>query len=276
MMPRRLALSICAAVLALGLAAGARDRFDDWIAATQLPRLDVPVGPEVLARDGSLLRAFQVADGRWRLDAGPVDPLFLDMLTAWEDRRFEHHHGVDALALLRAGGQAVWHGRVVSGGSTLTMQVARLLEEGTTGVWGGKLRQFRLALALEQRLSKAQIMGLYLRLAPYGGNVEGVRAASLQWFGKEPRRLSPAQAALLVALPQSPEARRPDRFPEAARAASRSSSRSRMRPSLTWSTSLEKSRGLIGPAPRARGRGSAGCRSTRRRPPSGRWRSDPG
>lgn len=219
MTPRRLALSICAAVLALGLAAAARDRLDDWVAATAMPRLDVPVGVEVLARDGALLRAFQVADGRWRLDPGPVDPLFLDMLAAWEDQRFLRHHGVDLWALLRAGGQAVRHGRVVSGGSTLSMQVARLLEDGTTGVWGGKLRQMRLALALERRLSKAQILGLYLRLAPYGGNVEGVRAAALQWFGKEPRRLSPAQAALLVALPQSPEARRPDRFPEAARQA---------------------------------------------------------
>lgn len=219
MMSRRPALFLMVLVLVLGIGAGARDRFDDWVAATPLPHLDVPVGAEVVARDGTLLRAFQVADGRWRLDAGPVDPLFLDMLTLWEDKRFRRHAGVDTRAMLRAGGQALRHGRVVSGGSTLTMQVARLLEEGTTGEWGGKLRQMRLALALERRLDKAQIMALYLRLAPYGANVEGVRAASLQWFGKEPRRLTPAEAALLVALPQSPERRRPDRFPDAARAA---------------------------------------------------------
>ena len=219
MMSRRLALFLMVLVLVLGIGAGARDFFGDWVAATDLPPLEVPVGVEVLARDGSLLRAFQVADGRWRLDAGPVDPLFLDMLTLWEDKRFRRHAGVDTRAMLRAGGQALRHGRVVSGGSTLTMQVARLLEEGTTGEWGGKLRQMRLALALERRLDKAQIMALYLRLAPYGANVEGVRAASLQWFGKEPRRLTPAEAALLVALPQSPERRRPDRFPDAARAA---------------------------------------------------------
>lgn len=85
MSPRRLALSLMTAVLVLGIGAGARDRLDDWIAATPLPRLQVAVGAEVLARDGSLLRAFQVADGRWRLDAGPVDPLFLDMLILWED-----------------------------------------------------------------------------------------------------------------------------------------------------------------------------------------------
>lgn len=219
MRSRRFALSLMVAVLVLGLGAGVRDRFDDWVRATELPRLEVPVGVEVLARDGSLLRAFQVADGRWRLDAGPVDPLFLDMLVLWEDRRFSRHAGVDAWALLRAGGQALRHGRVVSGGSTLTMQVARLIEEGPTGQWSGKARQMRLALALEKQLEKREILELYLRLAPYGANVEGIRAASLQWFGKEPRLLNSAQAALLVALPQSPETRRPDRFPEAAKAA---------------------------------------------------------
>ena len=219
MRARRLALSLMAAVLVLGIGAGLRDRLDDWVDATVLPRLDVPVGIEVAARDGSLLRAFQVADGRWRLDAGPVDPLFLDMLVLWEDRRFAGHAGIDGRALLRAGWQALRHGRVVSGGSTLTMQVARLIEGGPTGQWAGKLRQMRLALALERRLEKPEIMGVYLRLAPYGANVEGIRAASLQWFGKEPRRLSPAQAALLVALPQSPETRRPDRFPLAAKQA---------------------------------------------------------
>ncbi len=99
------------------------------------------------------------------------------------------------------------------------MQVARLLEEGPTGTLAGKLRQIRVALALERRLDKDAILALYLTLAPYGGNLEGVRAASLAWLGKEPRRLTPAEAALLVALPQSPEARRPDRAPEAARAA---------------------------------------------------------
>ncbi|MEF9606093.1 penicillin-binding protein 1C, partial [Paracoccus sp. PXZ] len=80
MRSRRFALSLMAAVLVLGIGAGARDRLDAWVDATVLPRLEVPVGVEVVARDGSLLRAFQVADGRWRLDAGPVDPLFLDML----------------------------------------------------------------------------------------------------------------------------------------------------------------------------------------------------
>lgn len=197
----------------------ARDRLDDWVAATDLPPLTVATGTEVVARDGTLLRAFTVADGRWRLDPGPVDPLFTEMLTAYEDRRFADHHGVDLRALLRAGLQSLAAGHIVSGGSTLTMQVARLLEESGTGKLDGKIRQIRVALALEQRLSKAEILALYLRIAPYGGNLEGIRAASLAWLGKEPRRLTPAEAAFLVALPQSPETRRPDRFPNAAEAA---------------------------------------------------------
>lgn len=203
----------------LWLAAFARDSFDGWVSRTDLPPLIVETGTEVLAQDGRLLRAWTVADGRWRLPVGQdrVDPLYLAMLTAYEDRRFTDHGGVDLLALLRAAGQAAMRGKVVSGGSTLTMQVARLLEESGTGKMAGKLRQIRVALALERRLSKPEILGLYLHLAPYGGNLEGIRAASLAWFGREPARLTPAQAALLVALPQAPEARRPDRSPDAAR-----------------------------------------------------------
>jgi penicillin-binding protein 1C len=205
----------------LWLAALGRDRFDAWIDATILPPLAVEMSVEVLDRDGDLLRAYTVADGRWRLALPPdkVDPLYLQMLLAFEDKRFRDHAGVDPRSMLRAVLQAVWNGRVVSGGSTLTMQVARLLEEGTTGEVGGKLRQMRVALALERRLSKDQILQLYLHLAPFGGNLEGVRAASISYFGKEPYRLTPAEAALLVAIPQSPESRRPDRAADKAEAA---------------------------------------------------------
>ena len=205
----------------LVLGAAARDAGEAWIEATVLPPTLPATSVEVRDRDGALLRAYTVADGRWRLAVGPdqVDPGFVAMLLAYEDKRFYDHAGVDPLALIRATGQALWQGRIVSGGSTLTMQVARLLEETGTGAWPGKLRQMRVALALERRLSKAEILGLYLTLAPYGGNIEGLRAATLAWFGKEPARLTPAQAALLVALPQSPVARRPDRAPDAARAA---------------------------------------------------------
>lgn len=197
----------------LFLAALGRDGFDRWVDATDLPPLVVATSVEVLARDGSLLRAYTVADGRWRMAVDPaqVDPAFVAALVEYEDRRFRSHSGVDPRALARAVAQAVWNGRVVSGGSTLTMQVARLLEESGTGRVSGKLRQMRVAWALERRLSKDQILALYLHLAPYGGNLEGIRAATIAWFGKEPRRLTPAEIALLVAIPQSPEARRPDR-----------------------------------------------------------------
>lgn len=210
---RQLLGTVAALTIAAGGGDAARDRIDAWVDATMLPSLAVPTGTEVLARDGSLLRAFQVGDGIWRLapPSGGVDAGFQAMLLQWEDRRFRQHRGVDPRAILRAAAQSVWHGRIVSGASTLSMQTARLLERGPTGDWKGKLRQARVALALERKLSKDQILDLYLRLAPYGGNVEGVRAASLMWFGKEPRRLTPAEAALLVALPQSPEVRRPDR-----------------------------------------------------------------
>lgn len=207
---------IFALAAGLFLAALARDSFDDWVAATVLPPLTPSLSAEVLDRNGDLLRAYTVDDGRWRMAEGQVDPDFIAMLLAYEDRRFYQHAGVDPWAVLRAVGQFVRQGRIVSGASTLTMQVARLLENSGTGAMTGKLRQMRLALALERRLSKPQILSLYLRLAPYGGNLEGIRAASLSYFGKEPRRLTPAESALLISIPQSPEARRPDRIPDPA------------------------------------------------------------
>lgn len=218
MMRARYPLALAAA---LWVAAFGMDRGRDWIAATDLPSLTLATSTEVVDRSGILLRAYTVADGRWRMAVTPdaVDPRYIAMLVAYEDKRFWQHGGVDLRALGRAVAQAVWNGRVVSGGSTLTMQVARLLEESGTGAVAGKLRQMRVALALEQRLTKAQILQLYLHLAPFGGNLEGVRAASLAYFGKEPRRLTPAEAALLVAIPQSPEGRRPDRHPGRAVAA---------------------------------------------------------
>jgi len=193
--------------------------FDAWVKNTELPVTLAETSTEVRDRNGALLRAYPVGTGIWRLAVRPnqVDPDYLAMLVRYEDKRFWTHYGVDPRAMARAVGQALWNGRAVSGGSTLTMQVARLLEDGSTGRWVGKLRQVRLALALERRLSKQQILTLYLTHAPYGGNLEGIRAATLAWFGKEPRRLTAAQSALLVALPQSPERRRPDRAPDAAR-----------------------------------------------------------
>ncbi len=215
-----LALILCA-----GLTAAGWMMIERQIAA--LPPLDEAAltrrSTIVLDRNDRLLRAYTMPDGRWRLPLAEgeriVDPRFVEMLIAYEDRRFRDHAGVDPLAVLRAAGQWLANGRVVSGASTLTMQVARLVEPRTERSLSAKWRQMLRALALERSMSKDEILRLYLALAPFGGNLEGVRSASLAWFGREPARLSPAEAALLVALPQAPEARRPDRAPLAALAA---------------------------------------------------------
>jgi penicillin-binding protein 1C len=172
----------------------------------------------VLAADGSILRGFLTADGKWRLPVEPdkVDPLYRRMLVAAEDARFAWHPGIDPLAMLRASAQLALSRHIVSGASTLTMQVARLLEPHPRSL-PAKFGEMAKALALERRLAKEQVLGLYLALAPFGGNLEGVRAASLAYFGKEPARLSAAECALLVAIPRSPERLRPDRHPETAR-----------------------------------------------------------
>ncbi len=174
----------------------------------------------LLAKDGTALRVTVTADDKIRLPArvADVDPRFLQLLTAYEDRRFAGHPGVDPLAVVRALKQWVVSGAVVSGASTLTMQVARLLEPRPRNILSKGLEMMR-ALQLEAHLSKEEILGLYLTLAPYGGNLEGVRAAALAWLGKEPSRLTDAEAALLVVLPQAPARLRPDVNPVQARAA---------------------------------------------------------
>ncbi|MGL4440506.1 MAG: transglycosylase domain-containing protein, partial [Bosea sp. (in: a-proteobacteria)] len=182
-----------------------------------LPPLELAEAHErsvtVSDRHGRLLRAFTTDEGRWRLPltTNEVDPRFVALLKAYEDRRFDTHRGVDPAAFVRAGWQMLRHGRVISGGSTLSMQVARLVEPRGERSLGMKLRQALRALELERRYSKREILDLYLTLAPYGGNLEGLRAATWSYLGKEPRRLTLAERALLVALPQSPETRRPDR-----------------------------------------------------------------
>jgi penicillin-binding protein 1C len=174
----------------------------------------------VTAENGDPLWGFLARDGHWRLLTPPsaVDPRYLKSLIAYEDQRFRLHPGVDAMALIRAGLEAISRRRVVSGGSTLTMQTVRLLEPRPR-TFLAKVDQILKALRLERAYSKDAILTIYLTLAPFGGNVDGVRAASLVNFGKEPRRLSPCEAATLVAIPQAPEERRLDRRPEAARRA---------------------------------------------------------
>jgi penicillin-binding protein 1C len=175
-----------------------------------------------LDRRGAWLRALPVEDGRWRIraDLDRTDPQFVRRLIKIEDARFYLHPGVDPLSLVRATGSAIAHGRVTSGASTLSMQTARLLEPKPRNI-GSKLIEMVRAVQLEARLSKRGLLALYLTLAPYGGNLEGVRAASLSYFGHEPETLTAGEQAMLIALPQSPESRRPDRRPEAARAARR-------------------------------------------------------
>jgi len=211
------ALGVLMACFSVGFAA--------WVSSLgPLPLADArKVSTTIVDRNGKLLRAYAMANGRWRLPVDAkkdVDPSYIDLLLAYEDQRFREHGGVDPLALARAAYQLVTHGHIVSGGSTITMQLARLMEEPAHHrSFYAKLRQIVRAIEIERQLDKDQILNLYLALAPFGGNLEGVRAASIAYFGKEPKRLSLAEAALLVALPQSPETRRLDRHPEQARAA---------------------------------------------------------
>jgi len=220
-MPTGIRAAVAAALTAVLSAGAVAVGLETVVSAVDPPDLAVPTSTLVIDRAGRLLRPFTVADGRWRMpvELSDVDPRFVDMLLAFEDRRFREHGGVDLRALLRAVAQMVANGRVVCGGSTISMQLVRLMESGSTRTLGGKLRQIIAALALERRWDKDAILAAYLTLAPYGGNVEGIRAASLAWFGKEPRHLTVSEAALMVALPQGPEVRRPDRYPDAARRA---------------------------------------------------------
>ncbi|CAM0997190.1 penicillin-binding protein 1C [Rhodanobacter sp. Root179] len=189
----------------------------------------------VLARDGTPLRAFADSDGVWRYPttAKQVSPLYLQALLTYEDRWFYRHPGVNPYALLRGFAGGILHGHIVSGGSTLTMQVARIIEP-IPHTFRGKLVQIFRALQLEAHLSKAQILDLYLNHAPFGGPIEGVEAASWAYLGKPATRLSHAEAALLAVLPQSPSRLRPDRRPQAARAA-RDKVLRRMRDLGVWS-----------------------------------------
>ena len=139
----------------------------------------------VLARDGTPLRAFANSRGVWRypIEISDVSPLYVEALLGYEDRWFRWHPGINPFAFVRATAQAIWHREIVSGGSTLTMQVSRLIEPIPHSGWG-KLRQIVRSLQLELRLSKDEILTLYLNLAPFGGGIEGVQAASYAYLGK--------------------------------------------------------------------------------------------
>lgn len=168
----------------------------------------------ILAEDQTPLRAFADNQGVWRypVTLDEVSPLYVQALLEYEDRWFYQHPGINPLALLRAGWQWLRQGNIVSGGSTLTMQVARILQPHSRNI-GGKLQQMFRALQLEWHYSKDEILTFYLNLAPFGGPIEGVQTASFAWLHKSALNLSHAEAALLAVLPQAPSRLRPDRHP---------------------------------------------------------------
>lgn len=217
----------CAALLLLAVVL-------DRIFPLQLPAPD-HVSTMVLARDGTPLRAFADSDGVWRYPttAHEVSPLYLQALLNYEDRWFYRHPGVNPWSLARGLLGGLRHGQIVSGGSTLTMQVARIIHPIPHTVLG-KWQQIFRALQLEAHLSKAQILDLYLNHAPFGGPIEGVEAASWAYLGKSAQHLSRAEAALLAVLPQAPSRLRPDRHAGAARDA-RDKVLGRMRDLGVWS-----------------------------------------
>lgn len=190
-----------------------------------LPPIDSGGAAVVVASDGTPLRNYPSRDGIWRypVQPGQVSPRYLETLLTYEDRWFYWHPGVNPVALARAGWQWATNRRIVSGGSTLTMQVARLIDPQLAGkpsrTMSAKLRQAWRAVQLEIHYSKDEILSLYLTHAPMGGIVEGVEMGSRLWLGKPARDLGPAEAAMLAALPQAPSRLRPDRHPQAAQAA---------------------------------------------------------
>jgi penicillin-binding protein 1C len=185
-----------------------------------LPLQERPFATVVTDRDGIPLRAFADRDGIWRYPITPaaVSPLYIEALLGYEDRWFHYHPGINPPALVRAAWQNLRAGRVVSGGSTLTMQTARLIEPHGRSM-GGKLRQLLRALQLTRHWSKERVLTYYLNHAPFGGTIEGVQAAAYTYLGRSASELSHAEAALLAVLPQAPSRLRPDRAPEAAQRA---------------------------------------------------------
>ena len=171
-----------------------------------------PLSTALLARDGQLLGASIAADDQWRFgEPDSVPGKFRAALTLFEDQRFCNHGGVDLAAMGRAMWQNVKARRVVSGGSTITMQVARLARGSKPRTVWQKLLEIALALKLEQARSKDEILCMWAGHAPFGGNVVGLEAASWRYFGCRPRGLSWAQAATLAVLPNAPALMHPGR-----------------------------------------------------------------
>lgn len=169
------------------------------------------VSPLVKDHNDRWIAGFTVEEGTWRIraDLSEIDPRFIDRLIRVEDKRFWHHSGVDFPAIMRAARSWVQAGEPVSGASTITMQLVRQLEPRPRTL-GSKIIEVFRALQYDLRFSKAEILELYLTHISYGGNIEGVYAASQVYFSKPPFQLTDGEIALLIALPQAPEARRLD------------------------------------------------------------------
>ncbi|WP_186367166.1 peptidoglycan glycosyltransferase PbpC [Yersinia vastinensis] len=209
-----------------------------WLADKRwpLPLTEAQGARVVVAEDGTPLWRFADADGVWRypVTLQDVSPYYLQALLTFEDRWFYRHPGVNPLALVRAAWQDLRAGKILSGGSTLSMQVARLIDPHPRTLIG-KLRQVWRTAQLEWHFSKDQILEIYLNRAPFGGTLQGIAAASWTYLGKPPSQLTPAEAALLAALPQAPSRLRPDRYPLRAKAA-RDKVLSRLADYQVWST----------------------------------------
>ena len=163
-------------------------------------------------RDGKPAHVFLSEDDMWRVGIGvdEIDPAYIDALLALEDQRFYSHPGVDPIAIGRATLSNIQHGRVVSGASTITMQLVRVLEPRPRTLQSKIIEALR-AMQLEVRMSKDEILANYLRFVPYGRNIEGVDAASMAYFGHRADALSNAEIATLLAVPQAPNRRYPHR-----------------------------------------------------------------
>jgi len=179
------------------------------------PFVEVPLSTAVFDKEGSLLGARVASDGQWRFGlAEDIPEKYLTCVVAFEDRHFFRHPGVNPAAILRALKQNIKAGEVVSGGSTISMQVIRMSRNKSRTVWH-KFVEMVLAVQLETRNSKADILKMYASQAPFGGNVVGLEAASWRYFGRPPVELSWAEAATLAVLPNAPSLIHPGRNREA-------------------------------------------------------------
>nr|WP_254443595.1 MULTISPECIES: penicillin-binding protein 1C [unclassified Marinobacterium] len=190
-----------------------------WLSQPLPPSRLSHLSYKVYSEEGEPLASRTSVDGYWRLPAklDDIDPKLVKFLVAYEDKRFWSHIGVDPIALARASWDLITSGEVKSGASTLTMQTARLLyPELAKKTILTKLKQMAVAIKIEYHWSKEQILEAYFTLAPYGGNIEGIITGSEAWLSRNPKYLTDREAALFVALPQSPESRRPDKHPSIA------------------------------------------------------------